>query len=114
MNTGAHVQFSSDFPVVDNNPMLEVYRGVTRLHNDGEPFGGWNPEEKLTVAEILTGYTKGCAYGAFRENELGTLEVGKLADIAVLDRNLLETPDSEIRDVKVKLTIMDGKVVYQD
>lgn len=114
MNTGAHIQFGSDYPVVDNNPMLEVYRGVTRLHNDGEPFGGWNPEEKLTVAELLTGYTKGSAYGAFRENDLGTLEVGKLADIAVLDRNLFEIPVSEIRDTKVKLTIMDGKIVYQD
>ncbi|MCI5999738.1 MAG: amidohydrolase, partial [Eubacteriaceae bacterium] len=80
----------SDCPVVDNNPFYAIHRGVTRLHDDGLPEGGWNPTQKLTVADILRGYTLGSAYGIGREDELGTLEEGKFADIAVIDRNLFE------------------------
>ena len=68
----------SDCPVVDNNPFLEIYRAVTRLHNDGKPEGGWNPTEKLTLYEVLRSYTFGSAYGVHREDELGTLEAGEI------------------------------------
>lgn len=108
------LSIGSDCPVVDNDPFLEIYRAVTRLHNDGMPKGGWNPEEKLTIAEVLKAYTYGSAYGAGRENELGTLEEGKLADIVVLDRNLFDADEDEIRSTKVKLTVMDGKAIYED
>lgn len=103
----------SDCPVVDNNPFLEIYRGVTRLHNDGKPEGGWNPFEKLTMYEVLRSYTYGSAYGALREQELGSLEPGKFADIVVIDRDLFSVDPSEIKDSKVLLTIMDGKVVFE-
>jgi predicted amidohydrolase YtcJ len=103
----------SDCPVVDNNPFLEIYRAVTRLHNDGEPAGGWNPTEKLTLAEILKCYTWGSAYGVSRETELGTLTPGKFADIVVLDRNLFTADESVLIDGKVDLTIMGGRVVYE-
>lgn len=109
---GATVVFGSDFPVVDMNPMLEVYRAVARVHDDGEPQGGWNPQEKITLAEALTHYTKDAAYGTFMEDKLGTLEAGKLADIVVLDRNLFTIPVEEIKAAKPVLTIMDGKVVF--
>jgi hypothetical protein len=62
----------------------------------------------------LRAYTFGSAYAAHRENELGTLETGKLADIVVLDRNLFEIPAEDILKTKVLLTVMDGKVVYQN
>jgi len=103
----------SDCPVVDNNPFLEIYRAVTRLHNDGTPEGGWNPSEKLSMYEILRCYTYGSAYGVNREDELGTLEVGKFADVIVIDRNLFDVDDSEIMDSKVVLTIMDGVVRFE-
>ena len=103
----------TDCPVVDNDPFLEIYRAVTRVHNDGKPLGGWNPDEKLTMAEILSAYTLGSAYGTRREKELGTLEAGKFADIIVLDRNLFDTAPENIRSTKVKLTVMDGKVIYK-
>lgn len=103
----------SDCPVVDNNPFLEIYRGVTRLHNDGKPEGGWNPGEKLSLYEVLRSYTYGSAYGVGREDELGTLEAGKLADIVVIDRNLFEVDPEELKTAKVDMTIMDGKVIYQ-
>ncbi|MDR3225175.1 MAG: amidohydrolase [Clostridiales Family XIII bacterium] len=103
----------SDCPVVDNNPFLEIYRGVTRLHNDGKPEGGWNPTEKLTLAQLLTAYTKGSAYSALRENEIGSLQAGYFADVIVLDRNLFDVPESELIDGKVDVTVFDGKVVYE-
>lgn len=113
LDTAGVLAIGTDCPVVDNDPFLEIYRAVTRVHNDGKPEGGWNPSEKLTMAEILRSYTYGSAYGTHRENELGTLEAGKLADIVVLDRNLFETNVEDIRSTKVKMTIMDGKVIYK-
>jgi hypothetical protein len=112
LDTAGVLAIGTDCPVVDNDPFLEIYRAVTRVHNDGKPEGGWNPSEKLTMAEILRSYTYGSAYGTHREKELGTLEVGKFADIVVLDRNLFETKDEDIRSTKVKMTIMDGNIIY--
>ncbi|WP_026678735.1 amidohydrolase [Fictibacillus gelatini] len=110
---GARLAFGSDFPVTSLNPMLEIYRAVTRVDYTGSPENVWNPEESITLAEALKAYTYGPAYGSFREHELGTLEPGKLADIVVLDRNLFEVPAEEIVNTKVKLTIVDGKVVFE-
>ncbi len=114
LDSAGVMAIGTDCPVVDNDPFLEIYRAVTRLHNDGQPTGGWNPEQKLTMAEVLKAYTYGSAYGTHREDELGTLEAGKLADIVVLDRNLFKTKGEDIRSTKVKLTIMDGKAIYED
>jgi predicted amidohydrolase YtcJ len=111
--SGALLAFGSDYPVVGLNPLDEIYRALTRRHHDGLPEEGWNPDEKITLAEALRAYTYGSAYGAFREHELGTLEPGKLADIVVLDQNLFAVPVEQIRHCRVSMTIMDGKVVYQ-
>ena len=105
--------FGSDCPVVDNTPFLEISRAVTRLHNDGKPKGGWNPTQKLTLSESLKCYTYGPAYGVRREDEMGSLAEGKFADIVVLDRDLFNVPESELIDAKVKMTIMDGNVIYE-
>ena len=106
------IAIGSDCPVVDNSPFLEIFRAITRVHNDGEPKGGWNPTEKLTLTEVLRGYTYGSAYGVRREAELGSLEAGKFADLVVLDRNLFRIDPWEILEAKVALTIMDGKIVH--
>jgi predicted amidohydrolase YtcJ len=102
---------------VDNNPYLEVYRAVTRVHNDGEPAGGWNPAEKLTLAEVMRGYTLGSAWGELRENELGSLAPGKFADIVVMDRDIFaaerEGDFAAIKDARTDMTIMDGKIVFE-
>ena len=102
----------SDCPVVDNNPFLEIYRAVTRLHNDGKPEGGWNPSQKLTLYEVLRSYTYGSAYGVHRERELGTLEAGKFADVIVMDRNLFQIDPADIKSGRVILTVMDGKIIF--
>lgn len=107
---GARLAFGTDFPIDILNPLLQIYRAVTRIDSSGETV--WHPHERITLAEALKAYTAGSAYGTFREHELGTLEVGKLADIAVLERNLFAIPAEEIPDTKVQLTIVDGKVVF--
>lgn len=112
-NSAGVLAIGSDCPVVDNNPFLEIYRAVTRLHNDGKPEGGWNPSEKLSMFEILRSYTYGSAYGVRREKELGTLEAGKFADIVVIDRNLFTVPEDEILESTVLMTMMDGTVLFK-
>ncbi|WP_026573684.1 amidohydrolase [Bacillus sp. UNC438CL73TsuS30] len=110
METGANLAFGTDFPVDILNPLLQIYRAVTRIDSSGKTV--WHPDERIMLADALKAYTAGPALGTFREDELGTLEVGKLADIVVLERNLFEIPVEEIPDTKVQLTVVDGTVVY--
>jgi predicted amidohydrolase YtcJ len=107
---GAKLAFGTDFPIDVLNPLLQIYRAVTRIDSSGKTV--WHPHERITLAEALKAYTAGSAYGTCREQELGTLEVGKLADIVVLERNLFEVPLEDIPEVKVQVTIVDGNVVY--
>ncbi|MGM0887895.1 MAG: amidohydrolase [Bacillota bacterium] len=108
---GAKLAFGTDFPIDILNPLLQIYRAVTRIDSSGKTV--WHPHECITLADALKAYTAGSAYGAFRDEELGTLEAGKLADIIVLERNLFQVPVEEIPDTKVLLTIVDGKVVFE-
>lgn len=112
--SGAVLAGGSDCPVVEGNPFWGIYVGNTRKYYDGLPVGGWNPQENLSIEDLLDMYTIGAAYAEGRENELGTIEEGKLADITVIDRNLLEmSGDTAIREAKALLTIVNGKIVYQ-
>ncbi|MBR0597446.1 amidohydrolase [Sinanaerobacter chloroacetimidivorans] len=113
IDMGLNLAFGSDSPVSGLNPYENIYTAVTRKDLDGADTGV-NPQEKITVAEALRAYTYGSAYSHNREDELGTLEVGKLADVTVIDRNLFDIPEEEIKDCKASLTIVNGKVVYSD
>ncbi|WNC15128.1 amidohydrolase [Brevibacillus brevis] len=110
-DTGAKLSFSSDFPVAPINPMLGLHRAVTRMDYAGQ--APWNEAEAIPLADAIRYYTIGGAYGVRREHELGTLEKGKFADIAVLDCDLFSIPAERIKDAKVVLTIMDGEIVYE-
>ena len=112
VKAGARIAYGTDYPVTALNPFPAIYRAVTRLHDDGRPEGGWNPREKVTLAQALSAYTRGSAYASFREHDLGTLEVGKLADLVVVDRNLFAVKSEEIREAKAILTVFDGRVIH--
>ncbi len=108
------IAIGSDAPVVDCNIFNAIFRATTRLHNDMKPEGGWNPTEKLTMAEVLRGYTYGGAYAVGREDEMGSIKVGNFADFAIFDRNLFDIKDpKEIFDTKVEMTVMDGKIIFE-
>lgn len=113
LDSGATVALSTDFPVVGIEPLHEVYAAVTRQLFDGTPAEGWVPEQRITLAEALRAYTYGSAYCEGMEDEIGTLDAGKRADVIVLSKNLFEVEPAEILDAKVELTVFDGKVVYE-
>jgi len=110
---GAVLAFGTDWPVVSLNPMEGLYAAVTRRDTSGYPRKGWFPQERLTIQEAIEAYTLGSAYAEFREKEKGSLVPGKLADIVILDHNLLEIPSEEILKTRVVYTIMNGKIVYE-
>jgi predicted amidohydrolase YtcJ len=113
IDAGATVAFGTDWTVAPLNPMLSVYAAVTRRTLDGQRPAGWIPEQKISVAEAVRAYTFGSAYAEFQENEKGTIARGKLADLVILSRDIFEIDPHEIDQVKVVLTIMDGRVVYE-
>ena len=104
--------FGTDFPVVKYNQLPGICAAVTRKNYDGSQAGADNGEN-ITLREALTANTLGSAKVYGRENELGTLEAGKLADVIVLDRNLFDIPEDEIKDAEVVFTMMDGNVTYE-
>ncbi|MEA3340248.1 MAG: amidohydrolase family protein, partial [Chloroflexota bacterium] len=116
LNAGATLALGSDCPVASPNPIFGIHAAVTRQQRDGEPQGGWYPEQRLTVAEAVWGYTLGAAIVAGREAELGSITPGKLADLVVLDRDIFaleETAPMEIAQAQVVMTIFDGRVAYE-
>ena len=113
LEAGTHLAFGSDWFVAPPTPLEGIYAAVTRRTIDGKNPGGWVPEQKITVEEALRAYTSGAAYASFEEARKGTLERGKLADFAIIDRDITRIPPEEIRDAKVLLTVVGGKVVYE-
>ncbi|KAL1922086.1 uncharacterized protein VTP21DRAFT_10728 [Calcarisporiella thermophila] len=105
----------SDFPVESANPLLGFYAAVTRLTVNGtSPQGdnGWYPEQKLTRAEALKGFTRDAAYASFQEEKVGSIEPEKVADFVVLSQDIMEVPREEILNTKVLATVLNGTVVY--
>jgi predicted amidohydrolase YtcJ len=93
--------------------MLGIYAAVTRQTITGKPAAGWFPDERLSVTDALKAYTWGSAYVSFEENIKGTLVVGKLADLTVLSKNILECEPGDILKTVADLTIVDGRVVFE-
>ncbi len=110
---GLVIPCGSDFPVESNNPMLGIYAAVTRRDVKGWPEGGWYPGHRLSIEEAVRGFTIWAAYGAFQEDVLGSVEVGKLADFTVLDTDILSVEPSDIVKAKVLYTIVAGKIRYK-
>jgi predicted amidohydrolase YtcJ len=113
LKSGVVLANGSDFPVEEPNPMLGFYAAVTRQDPSGRPDGGWMPEERLSREEMLTSFTWAAAYAAHAEKDLGSLEVGKLADMVLLDRNVMTVEPKEMLSTRAVLTIIGGEVVHQ-
>lgn len=113
LDAGATLALSTDFPVVELDPLHEVYAAVTRQLFDGNPAEGWVPEQRITLAEALRAYTWGSAYCEGKEEEVGTLEAGKAADVIVLSKNLFAVKPRQILDTEVDLTVFNGRVIYE-
>jgi len=111
-DSGAHLPLSSDFPGETLNPFYGIYAAITRQDPQGNPPGGWHPEQRLTREEALRGYTLEAAYGEFQENNKGSLEKDKLADLTVVSKDITKIPPAEILSVQVLKTFVGGKVVY--
>ena len=112
-DAGAIQPFGSDYPVFPMNPLWGIYTAVTRQLDDGTPFGGWNPEQRITLEAALRHYTADAAYAAFREQEIGVLKVGMLADFVVLSEEIFDVPSVVLMRATPVLTVMGGRETYR-
>jgi predicted amidohydrolase YtcJ len=117
-SSGAVLSFGTDWPGTSAseypiNPMLGLYAAVTRQTLNGEPAAGWFPAERITIQDAIRAYTYNTAYANFEETSKGSIEVGKLADLTVLTKNLLRIPPKELLATEVVYTIVNGKIVYE-
>ena len=101
---------ASEYPI---NPMLGLYAAVTRQTVTGQPAAGWFPNERISIEEAIRAYTYNTAYANFEEKIKGSIEVGKLADLTVLSKNLLKVEPKDFLTTDVLYTIVDGKIVYK-
>jgi predicted amidohydrolase YtcJ len=113
LDSGAKLAFGSDFPVESADPLWGIYAAVTRTDPEGNPAGGWMPAQKLTTEEAVRAFTSGAAYAAFQEKETGTIEIGKRADLTVLDHDVMTISPYDILHTRCAMTIVRGRVVYE-
>lgn len=113
LESGVHLACGSDWTVAPLDPLSGIYAAVTRQTTDGKNPQGWIPEEKISLEEAIKGYTLNGAYAEFSEEIKGSLEKGKLADLVVLSQNIFQIPPEEIKNARVKMTILNGKAIYK-
>lgn len=112
IDSGSIIPNGTDAPVELVNPYHGLYAAVTRMDRDGEPAGGWYPDECLTKEEALRAYTIWGAYAQFEENDIGSIENGKHADFVIIDRDYMNCTDNELKDINAQMTVIAGEVVY--
>jgi len=109
---GNYIAGGSDAPVEEGNPLIEFYASVARRDTTGFSAEGWHPELRMTRDEALKSLTLWGAMAAFEEDLKGSLSPGKLADLVVLDRDLMTAPENELFQIKVLMTMVGGKMVF--
>jgi len=112
-DAGGRLAFGSDWPVVTLNPWEGVQTAVTRQTSEGKPAAGFVPEQRLTVPQVIEGYTLGAAFAGRREKSEGSLEIDKFADLIVVSQNIFDINPHNIGATKVVTTIVGGRLVYQ-
>jgi predicted amidohydrolase YtcJ len=112
IDSGSIIPGGSDFAIYSHNPLTGIYAAVTRKLEDGTPKEGYYPEQCMTREEAVKAYTIWPAYAAFWEDVVGSIEVGKLADLTVFDRDISTIPEREILETEVLQTIVGGRIAY--
>jgi predicted amidohydrolase YtcJ len=111
LDAGTRVAFGSDWHVAPPTPLEGIHAAVTRQTLDGLRPGGWVPEQRITVEEALRAYTRDASFASYSELETGTLERGKLADFAIIDRDLTRVAPAELNAARVMMTSAGAGVV---
>lgn len=112
LQSGVPIVNGTDTPVEPINPLASFYASVTRKTLKGMPEEGYEPDQKMTRAQALKSYTLDAAYGAFEESIKGSIEVNKLADFTIFDKDIMKVPDKDILEISVEMTVLGGKVMY--
>lgn len=113
LDAGAALAFGSDWFVAPPTPLEGIYAAVTRRTLDDRHPAGWVPEQKISVEQALTAYTRGAAYASFEEQVKGMIAPGMLADLTVMDRDLRAIPAHEIRQVQIVRTVLGGRTIHK-
>jgi hypothetical protein len=113
LDAGVTVVGGSDAPVERGSPMIEFYAAVARRDLQGASGPNWHPEQRLSRDEALKLFTSSAAYARFAEKELGTIAVGKRADLSAFSADFMTVPEPEILKAHAVLSIVDGKVIYR-
>jgi len=111
--SGARLAFGTDYPIEVVSPFRGLYACVTRQLPDGTPAGGWQPQEKISLADCISAYTSGAAYAEFEEGKKGELKVGEYADFIVLSNDLTKVPPTDYVKTQVLRTVAGGRTVYE-
>jgi predicted amidohydrolase YtcJ len=112
LDAGGRLALGSDFPVEAVSPFYGLHSSVTRQDFQGRPPGGWYPQQKLSLAEAIRGFTIDAAWAAFDEKQLGTIEVGKFADFTVVDGDFMSVAPKDIYVTMSRATVVGGRVVH--
>lgn len=111
---GGKLAFGSDSPVEDPNPFHGIAAAITRADLQGQPYGGWQPQERVTREQALYAYTYGAAYAGFAEQKFGNLLPGQRADFIYVDRDIMLSSPDEIRRMTVLETHIGGFAVFKN
>ncbi|HEY5182268.1 MAG TPA: amidohydrolase family protein, partial [Dermatophilaceae bacterium] len=110
---GARIAMGSDWSVTTANPLEQMEVAVNRIDPQNRSNPPFLPEQRLTLAQAVSGFTLGTAYVNHDDQDSGSIEVGKRADLAVLDRNVFTEPVTELSDASVELTLSSGRPVFE-
>ena len=113
LELGGRLAFGSDAPVESPDPFAGLAAAITRTDADGEPFGGWRPEERVNREQALAGFTSEAAFAGFAEGRFGRLLPGERADFVLIDRDPMLASPAELRETRVLETWVGGRKVYE-
>jgi len=113
LKDGVRLAFGTDYNVEPISPFRGLYACVTRERPEGGPRNGWEPQEKISLADCIRAYTSGSAYAQFEEGKKGELKLGEYADFVVVSDDLTKIPPAQFTKVRVLRTVVGGRTVYQ-